>query len=77
MKGNNMNIDQWIMDASRGDKIVYHTGYMASDICDDLATRLLNKKINEYCQQKLITVTHRCLVKSEYKGTYEYIAFKL
>lgn len=72
-----MNIDQWLMDASKGDHVVYHKGYMASDICDDIGIRLLNKKINEYCQQKLITVAHRRLKKNDYKSTYEYIAFKL
>tara|TARA_E500000318_G_scaffold30693_1_gene30458 strand:+ start:1739 stop:1954 length:216 start_codon:yes stop_codon:yes gene_type:complete len=71
-----MNIDQWIMDANKGDKMIYHKGYMASDICDPVI-KLLNRKINEYCQQKLITVTQRMIKRGHLKSVYEYIVFKL
>lgn len=72
-----MNIDQWIMDAAKGDKVIYYTGFMAEDIITNHETKKLCKKINEYCQLKLITVTQRALQKSDFKSVYEYIAYKL
>jgi hypothetical protein len=72
-----MNIDQWVIDATRGDKVVYYTGFMAEDIVTNQEAKQLCKKINEYCKLKLITVTQRALQKGHFKSVYEYIAFKL
>lgn len=72
-----MNIDQWIMDATKGDKVIYYTGFMAEDIVTNHEAKQLCKKINEYCKLKLITVTQRALQKGDFKSVYEYIAYRL
>jgi len=72
-----MDIDKWIQEAKKGESVIYHTGYMAADMANNYDIKSLCYKINEYCRMNVITVVHKCLNRSEIKGTYDYIMYKL
>lgn len=70
--------ESWVQYAKPGDKFVYYTGYLAKDRSNDFNLRRLTDVINQFCNNKKITVYQKRVSDfGAYCSKYDYIAYKL